>query len=205
MHQAPPARQPAGPQGAPGGSVTVSSGPSADIFLLLSPPSNDLGQLGPIGETNSSASKNQEFALSSFSFDTTSTSSIDSATGGAGAGKVHFEKFQFVKRIDKYSSVLFKDLAAGTVIKQAELVVRKPSATGKELPVVQYVLKDVVLSDLHVSGESSVPTETFQGLYGAISFVVYEPTATGTTKAGPPQGWNQITNRPETSLKQLLR
>ena len=176
--------------------MTVSSGPSADIFLLLSPPSNDLGQLGPTGKTNSNASKNQEFPLSSFSFDTTSTRSIGSATGGAGAGKVHFEKFQFVKRIDKYSSVLFKDLAAGTVIKEAQLVVRRPSATGKQVPVAQYVLKDVVLTDLHVAGESSVPTETFQGLYGAISFVVYEQTATGTTKAGPPQGWNQITNQP---------
>ena len=61
-----------------------------------------------------------------------------------------------------------------------------------------------MLTDLHVSGESRSPTETLQGLYGAIQFVVYEQNPTGTVKAGPTGGWNQITNQPALqSLKKL--
>ena len=199
---APGATGAAGAQGAPA-SVTAGPSTGADIFMLLSPP-NDLGKLTPViqGETKSAAA-NQEFEISSFTFDTSNTKTIGSASTGAGAGKVKFEKFQFVKHLDKYSGVLFQDLAAGTVIKQAELVVREPSGKGMDNPVVQYMLKDVVLTDLHVAGQAHTPTETIQGLYGAISFVVYQQSPTGTTKAGPPGGWNQITNQPVTSLKRL--
>jgi hypothetical protein len=60
-----------------------------------------------------------------------------------------------------------------------------------------------VLTDLHVSGESRTPSETIQGLYGSIQFVVYEQSPTGTVKPGPSGGWNQITNSPVTSLKRI--
>jgi type VI protein secretion system component Hcp len=194
---------PAGPQGATP-TVSAQTGAGTDVFMILSPP-NDLGKLGPTpqGEALSNNAGSQVFDLSSFSLDTSNTTSIGSASTGAGAGKVRFEKFQFVKLLDKYSSVLFQDLAAGRVIKEAEIIVRKPSAKGKDLPVVQYMLKNVVLTDLHVSGESRAPSETIQGLYGSIQFVVYEQSPTGTVKPGPSGGWNQITNSPVTSLKRI--
>lgn len=50
------------------------------------------------------------------------------------------------------------------MIKEAEIIVRKPSGAGRDIPVVQYMLKNVVLTDLHVSGQSRAPTETLQGL-----------------------------------------
>ena len=184
----------AGPQGA-AGNVTVQSGGGSDVLMLLSPPDN-LGQLSPAPVGRTQPASNQAFALSSFSFDTTSTRTIGSATSGAGVGKVQFEKFQFVMRLDQYSSTLFQDLAAGTVLKTVQIVVREPSGRGTDIPVAQYVLKNVVLTDLHVSAQSQSPTETIQGVYGAIQFVVYQQTATGQTKPGQIGGWNQITNRP---------
>ena len=198
---APGATGPAGAQGAP---ATVTAGPSsgADIFMQLSPP-NDLGKLNPVVDETKNAAANQQFEISSFTFDTSNTKTIGSASTGAGAGKVKFEPFQFVKHLDKYSQALFQDLAAGTVIKQAELVVREPSAKGMNNPVVQYMLKDVFLTDIHVAGQAHAPTETIQGVYGAISFVVYQQNNNGTVKAGPPGGWNQITNQPVVSLKRL--
>ena len=195
------AQGPAGPAGA-APSVSAQTGSGTDVFMVLSPP-NDLGKLGATvqGEALSNASGSQVFELNSFSLDTSNTTTIGSSAGGAGAGKVHFEKFQFEKLLDKYSSVLFRDLTSGTVIKEAEIIVRKPSAKGKDIPVVQYMLKNVVLTDLHVSGESRSPSETIQGLYGSIEFVVYEQSPTGTVKPGQTGGWNQITNSPVTSLK----
>jgi type VI protein secretion system component Hcp len=197
---------PAGPAGA-AGSATVQSSHGTDIFMLLSPPNNDLGKLNPAtqGEIQKTSAANQQFEVNSFSFDTTHPTTIGSSSAGAGTGKLQFQKFQFVKQLDKYSATLFQDLASGTVIKQAELVVREPSAKGMEVPVVQYVLKDVAVTDLHVSGQGSAPTETIQGLYAAISFVVYNQSANGTVKPGNPGGWSQVTNQPVLSLKRLLR
>jgi type VI protein secretion system component Hcp len=192
---------PAGPQGAP---ASVSSGgvSDTDIFMELSP-TNDLGKLNPVVDETKNAAANQQFEISSFTFDTSNTKTIGSSSTGAGAGKVKFEPFQFVKHLDKYSQVLFQDLAAGTVIKQAELVVREPSAKGMNNPVVQYVLKDVFLTDIHVAGQAHTPTETIQGVYGSISFVVYQQNNNGTVKAGQPGGWSQVTNQPVVSLKRL--
>ncbi len=192
----PGATGPTGPAG-PAGGNPGQSGSSADIFMLLSPPSGDLGKLGAAlpGETESKAG-DKAFDLTSFTLDTSSTGTIGSASTGAGAGKVRFEKFSFVKRLDKYSSDLFQDLASGKVLQTVEIVVREPTAKGKLAPVVQYVMKDVLLTDLHVSAESRTPSETVQGEYGAIQFVVYGQNPDGQVKPGPSGGWNQITNKP---------
>ncbi|MGH2885342.1 MAG: type VI secretion system tube protein Hcp, partial [Solirubrobacteraceae bacterium] len=152
-----------GPAG-PAGTVQVSSGSGVDITMLLAP-TNDLGKLTPVGESTiqNQATKTKAFDLSSFSLGATNSQSIASASTGAGAGKVSFEKFQFVTPLDKYSAELFQDLASGSHLASVEIVVRKPGATGMEAPVVQYVLKTVFFTDFHVSGDASRATETIQG------------------------------------------
>jgi type VI protein secretion system component Hcp len=194
---------PAGPQGA-GPSVSTQSGTGTDVFMVLNP-DNGLGNLTPTpqGEAQSKGAGGQVFELSSFTLDTTNTTTVGSASSGAGAGKVKFEKFQFVKLLDKYSATLFQDLASSKVIKSAEIIVRRPGPNGKDTPVVQYMLKDVVLTDLHVSGEQRAPSETIQGLYGSIQFVVYTQSQNGTVTPGPSGGWSQVTNSPVTSFKQI--
>ncbi len=108
---------------------------------------------------------------------------------------MQFEKFSFVKYLDKYSSALFQDLASGTVLKSVEIVVRQPSATGRLDPVVQYVMKDVLLTDLHVSADSRTPTETVQGEYAAIQFVVYGQNPNGQPQ-GRPGRWLESGDKP---------
>jgi len=48
-------------------------------------------------------------------------------------------------------------------------------------PVVQYMLKTVYITNIHWDGASSHATETVQGVFGAIQFVLY-----GQTKSGLP-------------------
>jgi type VI secretion system secreted protein Hcp len=205
-----------GPQGAPGtpgapgapgatgatgpaGTVQVSSGSGVDITMLLAP-TNDLGKLTPVGESTiqNQATKTKSFDLSSFSLGATNSQVIGSATKGAGAGKVSFEKFQFVTPLDKYSAELFQDLASGSHLTSVEIVVRKPGPTGMEAPVVQYVLKTVFITDFHVSGDAGRATETIQGEFGAIQFVLYQQSNNGTTSVGSTGGWSQVTNSPVT-------
>jgi len=198
---------PQGPQGTPGatgpagpaGSVQVSSGSGVDITMLLAP-TNDLGKLTPVGETTiqNQATKTKQFELSSFSLGAMNSLSIGSAATGAGAGKVSFEKFQFVTPLDKYSADLFQDLAAGSHLASVEIVVRKPGANGMEAPVVQYMLKTVFFTDFHVSGDANKATETIQSEFGAIQFVLYGQSNNGTTSVSSAGGWSQVTNSPVT-------
>ena len=136
------------------------------------------------------------FAVTAFSLGATSTSSVGSATAGAGAGKVHFDNFTIEKTVDKYSSSLCTDLAAGKSLKSIEIILRKPAPEGL-VPVAEYMLKTVCITSIHISsGASRTPTETIEGEYAAIAFDVYQQKGSGRTAAGPPSGWNQVTNTP---------
>ena len=201
---------PAGPTGAtgaagatgatgPAGSVQVSSGPGADIFMYLAP-TNDLGKLSGESGDQLTPSKTKAFELSSFTLDASNPISIGSATTGAGAGKVKFEPFQFVKPVDKYTAELFQDLSSGTKIPSIEIVVRRPGDNGLENPLIQYMLKPVILTNLHISGESRSATETIQAEFGAVQFAVYAQKPNGQSTVTSTGGWNQITNKPDTTI-----
>ena len=190
---------PAGPAGASGGSVSGQSGNGVDIFVDLTPASGSVGNLTPVSQgqaQNPTSSNSGLFAITAFSLGATNSSTIGSSTSGAGAGKVHFDQFKFEKTVDKYSSGLFTTLASGKSLKSVDIIVRKPSAHGL-IPVAQYMLKTVFITGIHISsGGSGTPTETIEGEYGAIVFDVYEQTGSGKPTAGPPGGWNQVTNTP---------
>src|SRR4249920_3049801 len=70
-----------------------------------------------------------EIELESFSWSATNATTIGSATGGAGAGKVKQEKLIVTKRYDKSSPPLFAALAAGQHFKKATLTARKAGGT----------------------------------------------------------------------------
>jgi type VI secretion system secreted protein Hcp len=199
----PGAQGPVGPQGPTGatGPAGVSasgsgSGSGADVIMELEPTNANLGSLTPVGESQLGSSQNQTFPVSSFDLGATAPTTIGSAAGGAGAGKVTFQKFVVTKPVDKYSSGLFLDLAKGTFLKSAEIIVRKAGANGMAAPYAQYLMKEVAITDIHVSGGSGTPTETIQGEYGAIQFVIYEQMSNGTTKVGSAGGWSQVLNQP---------
>ena len=196
---------PPGPTGAMGPAGTAGSvssgGGSSDILMYLAP-ANDLGRLNstPLGEatnpTNANATK--AFELTSFSLGAMNTVTIGSAAGGAGAGKVSFQSFQFVKPLDKYSALLFQDLSSGTHLASVEIVVRRPGPTGMANPIVQYMLKTVFLTSIHWDGASSHATETVQGEFGSIQFVLYGQTQSGQSTVSSAGGWSQVTNQPVT-------
>jgi type VI secretion system Hcp family effector len=195
---------PTGPAGAtgatgaqgPAGGVSASPGSNSDVIMELTPSNANLGGLNsvPVGESQVSGSQNQEFNLTSFDLGVANTLNIGSATSGAGAGKVTFQPFTVTKTVDKYSSDLFLDLAAGKRVTSAEIIVRRADATGTATPVAQYLMKDVLITSLHVSGTAKQTTETLQGEYGAIQFVFYGQATDGTTKPVSQGGWSQVTN-----------
>lgn len=189
-----------GPQGPAGVSASGAGGSSdTDVIMELNPTNPSLGSLVPVGETQDNNFLNQKetFRVSSFDLGVTNTTNIGSATTGAGAGKATFQKFVITKPVDKYSSGLFLDLTKGTFLKSAEITVRKVPGNGMAVPFAQYLMKQVAITDIHVtSGTSRPATETIQGEYGAIQFVIYQQMPDGTTKVGSAGGWSQVLNQP---------
>jgi type VI secretion system secreted protein Hcp len=89
-----------------------------------------------------------EIELDSFSFGINNFSTIGSATGGAGAGKVSLQDIHFSAPISVASPLLFKACASGQHIKKAVLSVRK---AGGDQGVSSDFMK-VLLTDVLVSG-----------------------------------------------------
>ena len=165
--------------------------------MELTPSNANLGGLNsiPVGESQVSGSQNQEFNVTSFDLGASSpTLNIGSQSTGAGAGKVTFQPFTVTKTVDRYSSDLFLDLAAGKALASAEIIVRKPDATGTATPVAQYLMKDVLLTSVHVSGTANKTTETIQGEYASIQFVFYGQNPNGSTAPVSAGGWSQVKN-----------
>ncbi len=181
----------------PAGGVSASPGSNTAVIMELTPSNANLGGLNsiPVGESQVSGTQNQEFNVTSFDLGASSpTLNIGSQSTGAGAGKVTFQPFTVTKTVDRYSSDLFLDLAAGKALASAEIIVRKPDATGTATPVAQYLMKDVLLTSVHVSGTANKTTETIQGEYASIQFVFYGQNPNGSTAPVSAGGWSQVKN-----------
>jgi|SRR3954447_8237600 type VI secretion system secreted protein Hcp len=64
-----------------------------------------------------------EIQLESFSWGVSNTSTIGSASGGAGAGKVVFQDFSFTSKLGKQSPQLFMHAVQGTSLRTADLTI----------------------------------------------------------------------------------
>jgi type VI protein secretion system component Hcp len=191
-----------GPAG-PAGGVSAGPGANTAVIMELTPNNANLGGLNsiPVGESQVSGTQNQEFNVTSFDLGASSPGvlNIGSATAGAGAGagagKVTFQPFTVTKTLDKYSSDLFLDLAAGKALASAEIIVRRPNqANGTATPVAQYLMKQVLITNVHVSGTANKTTETIQGEYASIQFVFYAQNNNGSTSPVSSGGWSQVKN-----------
>ena len=94
---------------------------ATDYFLKLD---------GIKGESKDAKHKD-EIDLLSFSWGATQSGTAATA-GGGGAGKVSFQDFHFVMKMNKASPLLLQAVATGKHIKQADLVARKAGGTQQE-------------------------------------------------------------------------
>lgn len=85
------------------------------------------------------------------SFNSGVSSSIGSATGGAGAGKASFQDFHFTKLVDGTSPTLFLAVATGKHFTKATVKVKKAGATE---PFMIYTLHDVLVTSYQSGGSS---------------------------------------------------
>jgi type VI secretion system secreted protein Hcp len=147
------------------------------------------------GESTDSKHKD-EIEVLSFSFGVSNPTTIGSHTGGAGAGKVSFSSFNFMKPVDRSSPVLLQTCASGAHFQSAVFVVRK--AGGTQLEYLKYKFSTVFVESVQWSGThgpDDVPVESVSLVFGRAE-VDYQPQGADGKAAGGAihGGWDQIRN-----------
>ncbi len=117
------------------------------------------------------------FEIKDFSFGVENPSTIGSATGGAGAGKVKFNEFTIHKTSDSASPVFFKNLVSGAHYKNVILEMRKsggdPKSPGQ--PFLTYTFGTVFTTKIDWSGPGDEgPEENITFVYGTLE-IKYTP------------------------------
>jgi type VI secretion system secreted protein Hcp len=95
-----------------------------DYFLQLTPQTG-----GPIEGESADAQFPKQIELETWNWAATNATTIGSATGGAGAGKVTFKDFHFTAKVNKASVAIMFACCSGAHFKTAVLTCRKAGGT----------------------------------------------------------------------------
>lgn len=104
--------------------------------------------------TSTDVQHKDEFEIKDFSFGVENPTTIGSATGGAGAGKIKFNEFTITKTTDKASPLFFKNCCAGAHYKKVTLTARKAGGENERQDFLKIALSDVVTSSYRNGGRS---------------------------------------------------
>ena len=130
----------------------------------------------------------KEIDIESWSWGEAQHGTASHGTGGAGAGKVSFQDFHFVMKVNKASPKLFLACATGQHIKSGLLTVRKAGTDQQEY--YKITLSDLLVSSYQTGGSahSGLPTDQISLNFAKFEVEYKEQKADGTlggsTKAG---------------------
>ena len=113
----------------------------------------------------------------SFSLGASNPSTIGSSGGGGGAGKVSLSSFNFMKKTDSSSPVLFTACATGAHFDKVEVFLRKAGGTAGQEPYLTYTFDEAFVDSVQWSGSSGgddTPTESVSIAFGKIT-IDYKP------------------------------
>jgi type VI secretion system secreted protein Hcp len=137
-----------------------------------------------VGETaDPTYSANSAFEPQSFSLGASNPSSVGSATGGSGTGKVSISDITIMKATDSASPNLFLACCNGGHYDQATIVLRKAGGQAGTTGTVylQYDFYEVFVDNIQWSGSSGgsdTPMESISFSFGAVQ-VTYTPQQSG--------------------------
>ena len=136
-----------------------------------------------------------EIDLESWSIGASQTGT-HSAGGGGGAGKVSFQDFHFVMKVNKSSPKLMLACASGEHIKKAVLTCRKAGKEQQEF--LKITLSDVLVSSYQTGGSGHgdvVPTEQISINFTKIEQEYKEQKPDGSLGGAVTAGWDVKANK----------
>jgi len=153
------------------------------------------------GETKDDTYKSpyKAFEIKDFSFGVENPTTIGSATGGAGAGKIKFNEFTIKKLSDKASPGFFKNCCTGSHYEYVTISMRKSGGSaevsGREF--LQFRFQTVFTTKIDWTGPGDEgPEESITFVYGSLGVMYTPQLADGTKGTAPPeQGWSQVANK----------
>jgi type VI secretion system secreted protein Hcp len=139
-----------------------------------------------------------ETEIYSFSFGAHNPTTIGSATTGAGAGKVSFNPFSFMKKTDSASPLLFQACCQGSHIATGALTLRKAGGDNP-LEYLKWKFAEVFIDSIQWAGSSGgddAPTESVTFVYGQQTIDYQPQSAKGAAEGGAIHGgWDVTTNK----------
>jgi type VI secretion system secreted protein Hcp len=141
---------------------------------------------------------NGAFEIKDFTFGVENPTTIGSATGGAGAGKIKFNEFTIKKTTDKASAAFFKNCCAGAHYDTVTIAMRKaggdPEAAG--MAFLQFKFATVFTTKIDWSGPGDEgPEESITFVYGKLGIKYTTQEQTGTQIGDSITGWDQVLNK----------
>lgn len=121
-----------------------------------------------------------EIDLDSFSWGASNPTTIGSATGGAGAGKVNFKELVVTKHVDKASAKLFLHCCNGVHFPEATITVRKAGGDGggSGRDYLVYTFDTVFVTSIDWAGPGDEgPEESVAFVFGQIDIKYTAPDA----------------------------
>ena len=156
--------------------------PAVDAFIWFEGVAGHMAPQGEARDAGPHSSPNPAFELKDFSFGVENPTTIGSATGGAGGGKIKFYEFTITKMNDKASPAFFKNCCAGAHYKNVTIDMRKaggdPSSAGQ--PFLQFKFETVFTTKIDWSGPGAEgPEESISFVYGELEVKYSNQEATG--------------------------
>ena len=177
---------------------------AVDVFLVIP----NLAASGPVPITVSAEPIQDEYfattfkgaavvEVRTFTVGVENTTTIGTATSGAGIGKAQFEELVIDKPVDKLSRSLFALSVTGAHLKKVQLYLRRSGGEYGARPYLVYGFETVFINkiDWSVSSGDDYPFERVTFLYGALALGYYAQRPDGTLEAPTKMSWSQILNK----------
>lgn len=173
---------------------------AVDAFIWFKPALQGMAQ--PKGETKddkySKTTPNPAFEIKDFSFGVENPTTIGSATGGAGAGKIKFNEFTIKRTTDKSSPDFFKNCCAGAHYESVIIEMRKaggdPQYSGKAF--LRFKFDTVFTTKIDWSGPGDEgPEESITFVYGKLGVKYWLQEGSGAQGKDSFAGWDQVKNK----------
>ncbi|HXC76072.1 MAG TPA: type VI secretion system tube protein Hcp [Candidatus Acidoferrum sp.] len=136
-----------------------------------------------------------EIQLNSFSIGESNSSTLGSATGGAGAGKVSFQDFNFTTKFSKASPKLMLACATGKHIPSAVMTARKSGGQGGGFEFLVVKLTTVLVNSIHSQGTDTVPEDAVSLAFAKIEVDYKEQKPIGALGATTSFVWTLAENK----------
>jgi type VI secretion system secreted protein Hcp len=122
------------------------------------------------------------------------TSPVASTSGGHAVERTQHGALTVVKEMDSASPMLFQALSGGTTFQSAQLVMYRSAGEGKRIKYLEIELKNVLISQVGVGGDGSLPSETMGLKYAAIQWKYQKQNIDGSAAGVTLGAWSLTKN-----------